>query len=71
MTAHRIIEDLREADVYGAGIGESPDYLHLRDSAGTSYYLLVDTTGDLRITTTRPVDSTTPNSLGSVVGGQS
>lgn len=71
MTAHRIKEDLAKAGIYGAGVGTNPDWLKLKDTAGEEYYLLVDTDGKLRITTTNPTESTTPNSLGTVVGSQS
>ena len=41
----------------------------LLDTAGTEYVLFVDTTGDLKIGTR--ANFTTPNSAGTVVGGQS
>lgn len=45
--------------------------LKLVDTAGVEYILWVDTTGDLKISSTTADFYTNPNSAGTVVGGQS
>ena len=52
------------------GSGTSAYTMLILCQANTSYYIWVDTTGDLRISTTAPTTSTT-DSAGSVVGSQS
>lgn len=43
----------------------------LVDSAGVAYYIWIDTTGDLKVSSTIADFETNPNSAGTVVGGQS
>lgn len=45
-------------------------YVTLKNAAGTSYYVWVDSTGDVRVGTTAPTDST-ESTTGTVVGTQS
>jgi len=45
--------------------------LTLVDSDGVAWYLWVDTTGDLKVSSTIADFETNPNSAGTVVGGQS
>jgi hypothetical protein len=54
--------------VVGKTTTGTPGTIKLLTAAGVPYYLWVDSTGDLRIHTAEP---TTPDSDGSVVGGQS
>lgn len=51
------------------GSGTSAYTVLMLNQANTTYYIWVDTTGDLRIGTTAPTTSTT-DSAGAVVGDQ-
>jgi hypothetical protein len=68
-----VLGDLRQEDssvAIASKLG-SVGALSLVDTAGVQYYIWVDTTGDLRISSTRADFITNPNSAGAVVGGQS